>query len=752
MTVCCECGTRPFPPEPDIPAGLTRLPRQVLGFPEYRSALLRGIRSKPPLVDWRAREGDDLGLVLLESWAYVLDIVGFYDEQIGQNLYLRTASDLGMMRRLTELIGYRPRPAAAAEALLAAIADRGPDVLVPAGTAFRSEAFGGNPPQVFESDADNRIAWRTNSWTLAQIVPSKADGGARLLFDARTLRLTRGAWAIFAGNLGPTAARVRDLQTVKAVDGNSYVEATVDPAVAIPAGTDLGAITIRTPTATARLNTIAQTPISGADLILDAVHPQLAPGQDVLLISQGTAAVMGIHSVQVEIAAPAAHSNLPALAATKLTFTAAPSPAPGKDVVVHFQLVDAGRLVRPAQIRVQNTDLLPTAPLAGIVEPLDIPARGPLLMQDGDRNGLNLDGSVSATASGVGTLAPASGTPSLDQPLVPPVSIFGNVIHVVRGETVALEVLGSGDATQAFPSFQLKKKPLTYLKSSSAANGRKSTLEVRVNNILWREVDSFYGTKPDDPVYIVRQDQDQNSIATFWRVPSGVDNITARYRFGAGVAAPPADALAQIVRPVKGLSRVLNPVAAANGADADQPRDIRHNAPAIALTLGRAVSLDDFEALARSFGVVNASVGWAWDSGQQRAVVKIWYIADGGDIADALRSFLIGQADPTVALAAQPAAPLQARLVIDAVTDPAYDRNAVQTALVAALSDPPDGLLSHAKVPIGGSLFRSAIFAEANKVPGVAAINGMTVDGGPAPFALTAPEGQFFDFLPFTNS
>jgi hypothetical protein len=164
------------------------------------------------------------------------------------------------------------------------------------------------------------------------------------------------------------------------------------------------------------------------------------------------------------------------------------------------------------------------------------------------------------------------------------------------------------------------------------------------------------------------------------------------------------------------------------------------------------VSLDDFEALARSFGVVNASVGWAWDSGQQRAMVKIWYIADGGDIADALRSFLIGQADPTVALAVEPAAPLPARLVIDVVTDPAYDRNAVQTALTGALSDPPDGLLSHAKVPIGGSLFRSAIFAAANKVPGIAAINGMTVDGGPAPFALTAREGQFLDFLPFTNS
>jgi hypothetical protein len=264
-------------------------------------------------------------------------------------------------------------------------------------------------------------------------------------------------------------------------------------------------------------------------------------------------------------------------------------------------------------------------------------------------------------------------------------------------------------------------------------------------------VDSFYNTQSDDPVYIVRQDQDQNSIITFWRAPSGVNNITARYRFGAGAAAPPADALSQIVRPVKGLSRVLSPIAASAGADADQPQDIRRDAPTVALTLGRAVSLDDFDALARSFGIVNVSVGWAWDAGQQRAVVKLWYIADGGDVTDALRSFLIGQADPTVALAVEPAVATPKRLVVDVVVDSTYDPGAVQAALIAALSDPLDGILSHANVPIGGSLFRSVIFAAASKVPGVAAINGMTVDGGVVPFALTASEGHFLDFLPFTN-
>ncbi len=66
---CCPCDKVDFPPKPDIPAGLDRLPRQLAGFAEYRSAMLRDVPAFAPLADWRAREGDDLGLMVLEWWA-----------------------------------------------------------------------------------------------------------------------------------------------------------------------------------------------------------------------------------------------------------------------------------------------------------------------------------------------------------------------------------------------------------------------------------------------------------------------------------------------------------------------------------------------------------------------------------------------------------------------------------------------------------------------------------------------------------
>ena len=38
------------------------------------------VNQQRPLQDWRAREGDDLGVMLLEMWAYVLDVLAFYHE------------------------------------------------------------------------------------------------------------------------------------------------------------------------------------------------------------------------------------------------------------------------------------------------------------------------------------------------------------------------------------------------------------------------------------------------------------------------------------------------------------------------------------------------------------------------------------------------------------------------------------------------------------------------------------------------
>jgi len=754
---CCECEIRVFPPRPEIAAGLASLPRQLGGFPEYRAAMLGMLRRRtatgslrwPALEEWRAREGDDHGLMILEWWAYLFDVLGFYNQQLAQNAYLRTATDEGALRRLTALIGYRPRPAVAAEALLAALVDAGPERQVPESTAFRSEAFGAEPPQVYETDADRTVAWPRNRWTLA---PVPGSSGTVLLFDPRTLRLTPGSMALFRWSSTQwNWVKVLDVRTVRAVDGQSYARVSVDQ----DPGFGANAVSVEMFTQVAAFNRVSDAVISGNDLLLDSEYPRIGRNERVMLAPSGASPIM-VTASDVDTAKAVPRSSLTAVyperTVTRLRLDTAPATTWQPDgSVVHYGLVTAGTVVHPAKVRIQRADLQPNAAIAGIAEPLDTPAPGPLLLEDRDQRGVRIDGTVAVQGDGAGMLLPANSSASFAEPLVPPITVYGNVVHVVRGETVNHEVLGSGVAGVAFPTFKLKKKPLTYVSRSGAPNGRGSTLEIRVNGLLWREVDSFFGTTAEDAVYIVRQNEDHDSFVTFWRLPAGVDNVVARYRFGAGAAKPPAGTMTQAVRPVKGV-RVVNPVMPWGGADADRPRDIRRNAPSVALTLGRAISLADFEAMARSFGAVNVAAGWAWDHALQRAVAKLFCIASGSDISASLRGFLAGQSDPSVMIVVAPASPVTARLIVDFTADERAERATVLAALVAALSDDEHGLLAHANVPIGGSIFRSVLEREVLAVPGVASINGITVNGTTMPVALSAAEGCFHDFLPFTNA
>ena len=120
-----------------------------------------------------------------------------------------------------------------------------------------------------------------------------------------------------------------------------------------------------------------------------------------------------------------------------------------------------------------------------------------------------------------------------------PVTVYGNLVSVSRGESVE-EILGSGDATQSFQRFRLTKKPLTYLPAPGTATGRTGTLEIWISGVRWREVESLFLAGPEDEVYTVRQTVDGETEVTFGGLgygkplPSGASNVRAKYRHGAG--------------------------------------------------------------------------------------------------------------------------------------------------------------------------------------------------------------------------
>ncbi|MBE9066447.1 putative baseplate assembly protein [Leptolyngbya cf. ectocarpi LEGE 11479] len=764
MTNCCPCDKLIHPGKPEIPAGLVALPRQLAEFSDYRLAMLRKIPNYPALAQWRAREGNDLGIMLLEMWAYVLDSLAFYDERIANETYLRTAVRQASLYKLVGLIGYYPRPALAATVVLGAIAEGRQQIVLPPRTGFRSDAFDGEPPQIFETEIDQPIHPFLNEWELADMRAPSAP--KELLLALETARLAAEQLVLVKTSDSLQVSKVVATSTITALDGNSYVQVTAKPEIAFAPTVQLSDIEVLTPERTAQPNLMTESavisPFFSAPvlIILDAIYPELAEGEPVI-VQRGSdlfaANLVTASRTDISVGAGDPPPTLPVTIIVLDRFlpeawTFAPS-----RLRIHFQLVNAGTVTRVAKTQLKKADFeTPGIPIEGLAEPLpdDVSTSGQLLLQDANNQGLQAGGTTLIAPQGNGRVVLNTDTSELVTPLRTSVTVFGNLVRASRGESVLDEVLGSGDGTQTFQAFMLQKTPLTYL--SDPAAGRRSTLSIRVNGILWREVVSFFGTGSQDEVFIARQNDQQETTITFGdgvtgaRLPTGINNVTATYRFGGGAAKPPAGAIAQIARPFKGLRRVVNPVAAVGGADSDRPEDIRLNAPTSALTLGRAVSIQDFEALAREFGgVVNAQAGWAWDESRQGAVVKVWFIADGTnpDFVQALTDSLLSQADPTTPLTVCPAVAQPSNLVIDVSLDPRFSRDLVLEEIRQALVNEATGLFALTNIPIGRPLFRSQIFATVLAVEGACGVSAITLDGVPVPFAITAAEGRYRDLF-----
>ena len=154
------------------------------------------------------------------------------------------------------------------------------------------------------------------------------------------------------------------------------------------------------------------------------------------------------------------------------------------------------------------------------------------------------------------------------------------------------ETLGGGDATQAFQRFTLRQPPLTYV-SSSNPSGAQSTLEVRVNDILWSEVPDFFGHGPDERIYTTQLDDQSKTTVIFGdgttgaRLPTGQENVKAKYRKGIGLPGlVKADQLTQLMTKPLGVKGATNPLAPTGAADPKNSRRSSAQRPANCIDSG----------------------------------------------------------------------------------------------------------------------------------------------------------------------
>jgi hypothetical protein len=191
--------------------------------------------------------------------------------------------------------------------------------------------------------------------------------------------------------------------------------------------------------------------------------------------------------------------------------------------------------------------------------------------------------------------------------------IYGNVVRATHGET-RNEVLGSGDGSKLLQTFPLRQPPVTYLAAPTPA-GAASTLEVRVNDLRWREAANLFVLDRLDRNYVTRTDDSGKTTVLFGdgehgaRLPTGVENIKAVYRSGIGSSGNvKAEQIKLPLTKPLGVKGVINPLPASGGADRETRDQARRNAPIGVLALDRLVSVQDYADFARTFaGIAKAS-------------------------------------------------------------------------------------------------------------------------------------------------
>jgi hypothetical protein len=774
---CCRVPTTPTPQTIRNRPGLPAIRYRVGTYSSFRRAMIQKIPSLTvevngdsvrPLRDLTARASDDYGIALIEMWAYLADILTFYQERVANEAFLRTALFRESVLRLAALLDYEPAPGVAASAHLAFTLEKDKRVSIPTGLRIQSVPGQNEKPQKFETtvalDADARL-------NRLRVLPATEDdfplmpGSRRALLrpdvaEEAAATLVPGDSLLVLGPEGPGVQKIVEEKVVEAVEVTDRgTELVWSPAV--QENCSGGAMVewlrqFRLFGHNAPRSYLAPAPVAADTrdvrwtrveegsagytfdlnnvfaLQLDAVYADLKVGAWVLVAAPDTRRFARIESI-VEVNATKGPLNDTVTEITLATGDTGISAENLRAVTVYELAGGDGspRFVPLWGRKYADAFATDTIYVEGIYE--DALARGHVLILDDENNQPQ-----TVTCTGVARVQDGpldrlrvTFTPVLRRPLDTETAvIYGNVALATHGETVAGEVLGSGDAAAAFQTFGLRRSPVTFVPQPGAPHGAANSLQVRVGGVLWHEVGNLYGRAVDERIFTTRVDEGGKMSLRFGdgntgaRPASGRDNVVARYRQGLGQAGNVgAGSLRTLLdRPV-GLKGATNPAEAGGGADPETLREARANAPDTVRTLGRIVSLCDFEDAAREFaGVAKARATWAWEGEEQ--AVRLTVAGDWGDeitgkpYEDLLKD-LDARRDPNrkLVVASYHEVPLQVEAEIE------VDPDRLVEEVRAAARDALEAYFAFDNLQFGQPVHLSDLYRVLQEVSGVVAAN-----------------------------
>jgi predicted phage baseplate assembly protein len=774
MTTACGCDPL-RPPEPVVenppaqPALAWRVASHSHALARMQEAL--GERSLP---------AEDPAHAVLDAWALVADVVSFYTERIAQEGYLRTATELGSVRLLARAIGYELRPGVAAEAGIAFELEDAPGApataIVPAGTPVQSIPGQDQLPQTFETSAEleARAIWNAVPAAPAQpqqlglepasvwlrgialgirvgdpllLVGEERRGGGREPFGGRpdVPLPRRDDWDL------RLATEVRE-----APDGLAgwTLVALQERDDADPRGPGEGAGTVEAHAFGRRaaiFGAVAphQSLLTGVDEDWDGIDNPLAEDtSDVIEVDGDQPGIVDgswlvlerseDHELyRVEDTAPGGAARFGV--SGRITRVQV-------DVTTSLTTFHRRETIGHCESRLLDTADQPiTDPLGGRI--LELVATDPPLpagrsvLVTGFAPGTVPDDPLVAAATppplaeaAVVVACTRSGPTmrvTLDRDLAAAydpqtLRVRANVVPATHGETVA-QVLGSGDATQVFQSMATRRGPLTHVRAATPS-GASSTLEVRVDGVVWQQVESLDTAGPDDRVVTVRAREDGTVTVTAGdgahgaRLPTGAENVRATYRAGIGAdGALAAGQLALLPRRPFGVRAATNPGATHDWAAPEPLTEARTNAPLRIRTLDRAVSVADHGDFAAGFaGVALARADGVWNGREQVVVLSLLGpgAAPVGDglLAD-LSAALDAARDSRSRFVLLRGEVVRFGIRVELAHDPAHERATVEAAVRAALAE----ALTAPALPPASSLATARALVMVRSTPGVLA-------------------------------
>ncbi len=778
---CCAGVTAATPVAPENRPGLTAIAYRVGEHATFLRSMHSALAATPnaalAALKVGSSAGDDFSVALLDAWAAVLDVLTFYQERIANESYLRTATERFSLLHLARLIGYELRPGVAASTRLAFTLDStagAPDeVLLPVGVRVQSIPGPGQAAQTFETveAITARPTW--NAMLPRQTASQPPSPSAhRLWLQGVGTNLRSGDALLVVGPQeegGSLCYALRRVASVVREDAAGRTRVDLEPITytpdRAPAGIGVGVWALRAraavfghnaakkpdPDRPADPDAATEWPmaeLSKTTLTLDMVYDQVQ--RDSWVVVDRSWFFLGwllgrppLPGWRLHLLLQVKDLRAVSRAAYGITGRATQLTLSG-DWLDGYEwdlrwLRDMAVFVGSEPLAVAEVPLSEALPRNGIQvhgQFPDLPADRYVVVT-GRSIGQPAASPAVAELAQVDTVTVAGGFTTLtfkkDLQTVfdrRTVTINANVALATHGETVA-EVLGSGNAARPHQNFTLKGMPLTYT-AAATPEGAVSSLQLRVNDVLWHEARAFFGHGPEERIYVTRQADDGAVTVQFGdgqvgaRLPSGSENVRAIYRKGSGAAGNlKAGQLSLLLTRPLGVKEVTNPLPATGGADPELQEDARRNAPLTVMTLGRVVSLRDYEDFARAFpGIAKALATWTWDGQRQGVLLTVAGpggapVPEEGQTYTGLVAALLAAGDPYVPLRVQSYTAAHFALVAQAVCDPDFLPEKVKAELVAALL----AAFSFDARQFGRPVALSEVLAVIQGVPGVVGVD-----------------------------